>query len=92
MKKDGSDGILSNLILFISKLQDVYLFHAKLKGTQYSESKLDYGSCNSTCTEDLFCDAFSYSAGTCSMYSTKDITNIVVENDSNVIFIGLHSN
>ncbi|XP_078353926.1 uncharacterized protein LOC144638601 [Oculina patagonica] len=93
-KQDGSNGILSNLILFISKLQDVYLIRAKLSGAHYSESKINYEACNSACTNDLFCDAFSYSgtAGTCSMYSTKNITNIVFENDSYVTFIGLHSN
>ena len=92
-KQDGSNGILSNLVLFISKLQDVYLIHAKLEGNSYSESKMTYGACNSTCTEDLFCDAFSYShAGTCSMFSTKSITNIVIDGDSYATFIGLHPN
>ena len=93
-KQDGSDGTLSNLVLFISKLQDVNLLHAKLNGTQYSESEMAYESCQSSCANDLFCDAFSFSIseGSCSMYSTKDITNIVVDNDSSVTFVGLHSN
>lgn len=92
-KQDGSDGILSNLVLFISKLQDVYLLHAKLNGAQYSKSQTNYEHCNSACTNDLFCDAFSFSAtGICSLYSTKSITNIAVETDSYATFIGLHSN
>lgn len=92
-KRDGSDGILSDLILFISKLQDVHLIHAKLEGNAYFSERMDQSRCNSTCTDDLFCDAFSFSyTGSCSMYSTRDITNIVVENDSEVTFIGLHSN
>ncbi|XP_078359953.1 perforin-like protein 1 isoform X1 [Oculina patagonica] len=89
-KQDGSNVILSNLILFISKRQDVSLYHAKLNGTKYLESKKDELSCFMSCTEDLFCDAVSYSAGGCSMYSTKDITNIVIENGSNVTFVGFH--
>ena len=92
-KQDGSNGTLSNLVLFISKLQDVYLFNAKLDGNHYSESRIDYGSCNTTCTKDLFCDALSFSStGNCSLYSTKDITDILVDNGSYVTFIGLHSN
>ena len=93
-KQDGSNGILSNLVLFISKQQNVYLLNAKLEGSSYSNSTRTYGSCNTACTEDLFCDAFSYShaAGTCSMFLIKSITNIVIDNESVATFIGLHPN
>ena len=92
-KQDGSNGIQSNLVLFISKLQNVYLFHAKLKGNSYSWNTMTREKCNSTCTEDLFCDAFSFSpTGNCSMFSTKSITNIVIDDESYATFIGLHSN
>jgi len=94
-KRNGSDGTQSDLVLFISKLQDVHLTHAKLEpeGNAYFSERMDQGSCNSTCTEDLFCDAFSFSYnGTCSMYSTRDIAAIAVEKDSEVTFIGLHPN
>ena len=90
-KQDGSNNIISNLTLFISKLQDVFLYHAKLGGTPYSNTKTDYGHCNVTCSDDLFCDAFSFLNGNCSMYSTKDIANITIENESEVAFIGLHT-
>lgn len=94
-KRNGSDGTQSDLVLFISKLQDVHLTHAKLEREEnaYFSQSMDQGSCNSTCTEDLFCDAFSFAYnGTCSMYSTRDITTIAVEEESEVTFIGLHSN
>lgn len=93
-KRNGSDGTLSDLVLFISKLQDVHLTHAKLvpESNAYFSESMDQSNCNSNCTEDLFCDAFSFSYnGTCSMYSTRDITTIAVEEDSEVTFIGLHS-
>lgn len=90
-KQDGSNKIISNLILFISKLQDVYLFHAKLEGFSYSNTRTTYDKCNDNCNEDLFCDAFSFSNdGNCSMYSTKGISNIAFENLSQVAFKGLH--
>lgn len=90
-KQDGSNKIISNLTLFISKLQDVYLYHAKLEGSYYSNIRKDYGGCNETCSEDLFCDAFSFLNGNCSMYSTKNVRNIAFEKFSEVAFKGLHA-
>lgn len=90
-KQDGSNKIISNLTLFISKLQDVYLYHAKLEGSHYSNIRKDYGGCNETCSEDLFCDAFSFLNGDCFMYSAKSVRNIAFENLSEVAFKGLHA-
>ena len=78
----------SRTILFISKLQDVHLFHAKLEGENFSETKTDQGSCTTGCREDFFCDAFNFAyTGICSMYSSNNIKNIVVDNNSEVSFL-----
>ena len=91
-KKDNSEKT-SNLVLFISKVQDVHLYHATLEGSAYHmESQTTLGHCNSTCANDLFCDVFSFSYnGICSLYSASEISNIVVDDPSEVSFIALHS-
>lgn len=91
-KKDDSEKT-SNLVLFISKVQDVHLYHATLEGSTYHmESQTTFGHCNSTCANDLFCDVFSFSYnGICSLYSASEISNIVVDDASEVSFIALHS-
>ena len=86
--------VQSRVVLFISKLQDVHLFQASLGGKPYSKSKTDIDTCKANCKKDFFCDAFSFadSSGSCSLFSTNNIENIVVDDNSEVTFIGQHSN
>lgn len=87
------DDSVVTFMLYIntSKLQDVILNNAKLGGTAYSVLKTKRELCLSICKDDLFCDAFSFLKGTCSLYSKPGIANIIFEEESQATFIGLHS-
>lgn len=89
-KQDGNDGYKSYFFIFTSEIKYVVLKDANLEGTPYHIINFIFRNCFDLCVSDLFCDAVTHdlSNRTCSMYSMKDITNIVIQNGSWLEFIG----
>lgn len=91
IQKDGSDGILANVVLFYSNAPFTLLHQAKLIGNYYSVTMTH--DCKSECEQDLFCDAYSFffrQAGACYLFSRKDIKGIALDTFYNVGLFGLH--
>lgn len=86
IKQDGSDKIISHLVLF-PKLWTVNLNYAKVKGTPFSKCDDSALFCSVNCAEALFCDVCSCAeqANYCFMYAINDITNIVIANDNSFV-------
>ena len=74
----------SYLIILKSRNNLSYYSNAALQGAPYSKFKTDQDGCDVTCSQSYICNAYSYALSTekCSLYSTENIINIVLSDNS----------